>query len=231
MSKPQDGDVSKMESAGMETVEVLSIVQKGTGLVDIRDMPTAIELKSGIASVLAEYENNRERVAGERRVDEIWDQCSRVDDTNQKVLTLLNQCFVMFQASYDKFMASQKEGEEYVRRLKREAVEATSASEKGFEKKARMAEIEAERIAAQADAHMKNLRAFAKTTTDLAHEYRACRTQAAYFIHISQVQQFMGLIIAVLHQQIHDAGVLKKVSEAIESASLKLFPQERTQDS
>jgi hypothetical protein len=81
-----------------------------------------------------------------------------------------------------------------------------------------------------ANAH-DNLKGYMDCIVKLSHEYRQCRTSQIYFVHISQVQQFTALILAVMHQQIHNAAVLKKVSDEISAASLKLFPQDVSQDS
>ena len=196
---------------------------------DISLMKTADELKVGVRSVLAEYEKSRVRADGVRRLDDIWDQVWQVEDTNRNVLMMMNQCFVLFQDAYDRFFASLTEDEAYLKRLQKEW-DDTPIDSKKYKDKTKHLKNERERIEEKAQSQQKNLRGFMDSATKMAHEYRQCRTSAAFFFHISQLQQFLALQTAILHQNITDAGLLKKVSGAIESASLKLFPQERGQD-
>ena len=196
---------------------------------DISKMETLDDLRVGVKAVLSEYENNRQRGEGVRRVDEIWDQVWKLEDSNQILLTVMKQGIVLFEKCYDEFLAEGRDDEEYLRRLEDEA--SKSVGTKNGDKIVRKFTDERKRIERKISHAHDNLKGYMDCIVRMSHEYRQCRTQQSFWFHISQLEQFTALIIASLHQQIHDANVLKKVSESIENASLKLFPQELKQDS
>lgn len=196
---------------------------------DISKLETLDDLRHGVKSVLADYENGRTRGEGVRRMDEIWDQVWRVEDTNENLKAIMNQGIVLFQNCYDQFLSEMKDDEAYLKRLEREAVDSFGTKE--GEKKNTMFHVERTRIEKKLAKGHDNLRGYMDCIVKMSHEYRQCRTSQAFYIHVSQIQQFTGLVLAVLHQNIHQADVLKKISDAIGNASLKLFPQETTQDS
>ncbi len=197
---------------------------------DISLMKTRDDLQVGVANILHNYEETRERPQGVRRLDDVWNQVLKVNDNNEKVLDLMNQCYVLFQQSHDKYFAELAEDEEYVEQLAKDAEASAAKGEEGFDKKLKHAQKEKIRIERKVAAAQKNLRAFMDSAVKMAHEYRQCRTQQQYYFHVSQFQQFFALLIAVLHQEITQANVLEKVSKKLTDASLKLFPVEVQQN-
>lgn len=190
---------------------------------DIALMKTPDDLRRGVKAVLMAYEKAVPAQDGERSPSEIWDQTWKVEDTNETVLLLMNQAMTLFQTCYDKFFSDQKKDEEYLRRLQKEALDSVDQAKLFCE--------ERDRIELKKKSDQRNMREYMSEITKMAHEYRQCRTQAAYFFHITQFQQFYQLLIAILHQEIQQIDVLERISKKLGDASLKLFPVETKQDS
>lgn len=197
---------------------------------DISKIDSLDEMRNTISVVLRGYEDGREPVKGVRRIDDVWNQVWKVEDTNQTLLMCMNQTVVLFNKAYDEFLTFSKQDEEYLKRLQEDAVACSDKEDDKSKETKRLCKTERERIEKKGMFAQKNLRGFMDCITKMSHEYRQCRTSAAYFVHIAQVEQFKCMILASIHQQIHDQGVLQKISDSISNAGLKLFPVETTQN-
>jgi hypothetical protein len=173
-----------------------------------------VVMKESIGTVLKDYD--AENPEASRGLAKIWDDCFRFQDTNELVRTNLYQIQVLLQKAFDEHILSEKRNRDYLKKLAEDKKDGTEATRELYR-------TEQDRIRKDRLADNAQMLKMAETAKALANEYRQCRTTQSYFLHITKVQQFALVILARVHQFIHQPDILAEISKAIKDESKKLL--------
>lgn len=152
-------------------------------------------------------------------VADIWTEVCAFSDTNELLRMNLMQIQTLFQEAYQSFFSERARNAEKLNKILDALItDPTIADYEEFRRQKTNFE-EDERKA------RKELQDFAKTMRQLFTEYRQAEMAKKYLFHLNEVQSFMLLCQAAIHQQVHDQNTLVNLSRSLREGYRKMFSQ------
>ena len=181
-----------------------------------RDRASFQELQTAVSRTLERYDTQMKELSADgkepkRQWSDVWNASLSHTNTVKMLQFNLAQIETLLQHVFDAYWEREQRAE------KREDALLDVWLRKADEES--MQKFEDYRSARRKERtqDLKVIQQIGKTLVDLHKEYRQGEMAQNMMYPLSQVQMFMGMVIATLQQNIHNAANLKKISDQLET--------------
>jgi len=186
------------------------------------DKPTfttdeTFDMRDQIAVALRKYDEMASKESMSTGLEKMWYQIGLFSDTNDLVRINLYQMQLLVQKVFSKHIESETERESLLSKLQREARVDTSPE------KIELLNSTSKRIQGERRADVNQITQLIYAAKTMAKEYRECKLNQQYYVHVSKVQEFALMLKAAIMQNIHNPETIERIKSAMDEACVKLF--------